>query len=84
MLVFQETNLLAIAKITVKGQTTIPQDVRTALHVKAGDLIAWEVGTDGTATVRRVQPLDVEYLRAIEGTLSEWSGSADEEAYRGL
>jgi bifunctional DNA-binding transcriptional regulator/antitoxin component of YhaV-PrlF toxin-antitoxin module len=74
----------AIAKITVKGQTTIPQAVRAALHVKAGDLIAWEMGADGTATVRRVQPLDVDYLRAIEGTLSEWSGSADEEAYRGL
>lgn len=76
--------MLAVAKITAKGQTTIPQDVRAAMHVTAGDLIAWEVGTDGTATVRRVQPLDIEYLRAVEGTLSEWSGSADEEAYREL
>lgn len=76
--------MLAFAKITAKGQTTIPQDVRAALHVAPGDLIAWEVGSDGTATVRRVQPLDIEYLRAVEGTLSEWSGSADEEAYRGL
>ncbi|MBK7674921.1 MAG: type II toxin-antitoxin system PrlF family antitoxin [Candidatus Accumulibacter sp.] len=76
--------MLAVAKITAKGQTTIPQDVRTAMHVTAGDLIAWEVGADGTATVRRVQPLDIEYLRAVEGTLSEWSGSADEEAYREL
>jgi len=76
--------MLAVAKITAKGQTTIPQDVRTALHVAPGDLIAWEVGADGTATVRRVQPLDLDYLRAVEGTLSEWSGSADEEAYREL
>ena len=76
--------MLAVAKITAKGQTTIPQDVRAAMHVTAGDLIAWEVGADGTATVRRVQPLDMEYLRAVEGTLSEWSGSADEEAYREL
>lgn len=76
--------MLAVAKITSKGQTTIPRDVRTALHVAPGDLIAWEVGDDGTATVRRVQPMDIEYLRAIEGTLSEWSGAADEEAYRDL
>ncbi|MDP1607034.1 MAG: type II toxin-antitoxin system PrlF family antitoxin [Rhodocyclaceae bacterium] len=76
--------MLAVAKITTKGQTTIPQDVRAALHVAAGDLIAWEVGADGTATVRRVDPLDIEYLRALEGTLSEWSGAADEEAYREL
>jgi len=74
----------AIAKITAKGQTTIPQDVRAALHVEAGDFIAWEVGADGTATVRRVQPMDIAYLRAVEGTLSEWAGSADEEAYREL
>jgi antitoxin PrlF len=76
--------MLAVAKITSKGQTTIPQDVRAALHVAPGDLIVWEVGDDGTATVRRVQPMDIEYLRAIEGTLSEWSGAADEEAYRDL
>jgi AbrB family looped-hinge helix DNA binding protein len=74
----------AIAKITSKGQTTIPQDIRAALHVGPGDLIAWEVAEDGTARVRRVQPLDIEYLRAVEGTLSEWAGEADEEAYRGL
>lgn len=76
--------MLAVAKITAKGQTTIPQDVRAALHVAPGDLIAWEVDAEGTATVRRVQPLDIEYLRAVEGTLSEWAGEADEEAYREL
>jgi antitoxin PrlF len=76
--------MLAVGKITAKGQVTIPQNVRAALNVSAGDLIAWEVGVDGTATVRRVQPLDIEYLRAVEGTLSEWAGAADEEAYREL
>lgn len=76
-----EIILLAVAKIAAKGQTTIPQDVRAALHVSAGDLIAWEVGADGTVTVRRVQSLDLEYLRAVEGTLAEWVGSADEESY---
>lgn len=76
--------MLAIAKITAKGQTTIPQDIRVALHVEPGDLIAWEMGPDGTATVRRVQPMDIEYLRAVEGTLSEWASAPDEEAYRDL
>lgn len=76
--------MLAIAKITAKGQTTIPQDIRAALKVVPGDLIAWEVGTDGSATVRRVQPMDMEYLRAVEGTLGEWAGAADEQAYRDL
>ena len=76
--------MLAVAKITAKGQTTIPQDIRAALKVKPGDLIAWEVDASGTATVRRVQPMDLEYLRAVEGTLTEWAGANDEEAYRGL
>ena len=76
--------MLAIAKITAKGQTTIPQDIRAALKVVPGDLIAWEMGNDGSATVRRVQPMDMEYLRAVEGTLGEWAGAADEEAYRDL
>lgn len=76
--------MLAVAKITAKGQTTIPQDVRIALKVGPGDLITWEVSDDGSARVRRVQALDIEYLGALEGTLSEWSGAADEEAYRGL
>ena len=76
--------MIALAKITSKGQTTIPQDVRAALKVVPGDLISWDVGADGTATVRRVQPMDLEYLRADEGTLSEWTSAADEEAYREL
>jgi antitoxin PrlF len=68
-------NMLAVAKITAKGQTTIPQEPHCTLPRRPAD---------GTATVRRVQPLDLEYLRAVEGTLSEWAGSADEEAYREL
>ncbi len=76
--------MTAIAKITAKGQTTIPQNIRAALHVGAGDLIAWEMAEDGSARVQRVQPMDIEYLRAVEATLSEWAGAADEEAYRGL
>lgn len=54
MVSLPEETMIAIAKITAKGQTTIPQDVRAALHVAAGDLIAWEIGANGTATVRRV------------------------------
>ena len=55
-----------------------------ALHVVPGDLITWSVDADGTATLRRVQPLDIDYLRAVEGTLSEWDTAVDQEAYRDL
>lgn len=76
--------MTAIAKITAKGQTTIPANIRQALHVGPGDLLAWEVAEDGVARVRRVEPLDLEYLKALESTLSEWSGAADAEAFRDL
>ncbi len=76
--------MTAIAKITAKGQTTIPADIRAALDVGPGDLLAWELLDDGIVQVRRVQPLDVEYLKAVEGTLGEWQSTADEEAYRDL
>jgi len=37
----------AISKITAKGQTTVPQEVRNALKSKPGDLIAWEIEPNG-------------------------------------
>lgn len=76
--------MFAIAKITSKGQTTIPVEVREALHVAAGDFITWEVSADGRARVRKAQALDRDYLRSLESTLTEWSGQADEDAYRDL
>ncbi|MBF0139564.1 MAG: type II toxin-antitoxin system PrlF family antitoxin [Magnetococcales bacterium] len=76
--------MTSIAKITAKGQTTIPREIREVLHVGPGDQIVWEFLDDGTVRVRRVQPLDLDYLRALEGTMSEWHGAADEEAYRDL
>jgi len=80
----RDKNMATIARVTVKGQTTIPLEIRTALQIKPGDLLLWETGEEGVAKVRRVQPLDLAYLRAVEGTLGEWSSQADEEAYRGL
>ena len=76
--------MTTLAKITSKGQTTIPQEIRAALNVAPGDLIAWEIAPNGSATVRRVQPLDIEYLKAVQGTLSEWGCAEDEAAYREL
>ena len=76
--------MTAVAKVTSKGQTTIPAEIRAALRVGPGDLIAWYMLDDGSARIRRVQPLDLEYLKAAQGTLSEWASAADEEAYGGL
>jgi antitoxin PrlF len=73
-----------LARITSKGQTTIPKEIRESLRAGPGDLLAWELDKDGSVRVRRVRPTDLEYLNAVEGTLSEWASPEDEEAYRDL
>lgn len=70
-----------ISKITAKGQTTVPQEIRAALDSKPGDLLAWDIEPDGRVAVRRINPIDLEYLQAIQGTLSEWHTAEDDKAY---
>lgn len=71
----------AFSKITAKGQTTVPQEVRVALKSKPGDLIAWDIEPNGRVAVRRIQPMDIEYAQAVQGTLNEWHTAEDEKAY---
>lgn len=73
-----------LAKITSKGQVTIPAPIRKALRANAGDSLIWDIETDGRIVVRRLEPIDVSYLKALNGTLSEWDSAEDDEAYRDL
>lgn len=73
-----------LAKISSKGQVTVPVEVRKALQVKAGDTLMWDIETDGRIVVRRLEPIDLAYLSAISDTLSEWHSVEDDEAYRDL
>lgn len=73
-----------IAKISSKGQVTIPASIRKALGAGPGDRLMWDVAADGSVVVRRAREIDVEYLSALAGTLSEWSSSEDDEAFRDL
>ncbi len=75
--------MTAAAKLTRKHQATIPKRVREVLGLRKGDLVLFEI-EDGVVSLRRGTPLDVEFLRAIEGTLSEWLSDNDEEAYGDL
>ena len=38
--------------ITIKGQTTVPQPIRDALHAQAGTKLQWNLMPDGTVIVR--------------------------------
>ena len=73
----------AISKLTRKYQATIPAPVRDVLHLEAGDSIAFDI-EDERIRLRKARAIDLEFAGALEATLDEWSGEADEEAYRGL
>jgi len=76
--------MIQLAKLSSKGQITIPSEIRETLHLKKGDTLAWDIKEEGSVSVRRVEPIDLDYLTAISGTLSEWNSEADEEAYHDL
>lgn len=75
---------MVVTKLTSKCQATIPKEVREVLKIKAGDRLAFEILPDGRVVIRKIRPLDVEYLQAVSSTLSEWSSKEDEETFRDL
>jgi antitoxin PrlF len=73
----------ATSKLTSKYQATIPEPVRKALHLRAGDAVAFDI-ENNEIRLRKAQSLDLAFAQALEGTLNEWESAADEEAYRDL
>ena len=71
------------SKVTAKAQTTLPKEVREALGVKSGDLLVYRIAR-GKVTLARAEPLDRAHLKAVESTLSEWTGAEDAAAYDDL
>jgi AbrB family looped-hinge helix DNA binding protein len=72
-----------VAKITAKGQLTVPKKVREAVRLKTGDVVAFEV-EDDRVLMRKLAPGGDEYLKAVERTLTEWTSPEDEAAWRDL
>ncbi len=73
----------SVSRLTSKFQATIPLPVRTALGLKQGDALAFEI-ENGLVRLSRASPRDIAFAQAVERTLSEWDSAADDEAYRGL
>ena len=43
---------MSVSTLTVKGQTTVPQLIRDALHAEPGTRLHWHLMPDGTVIVR--------------------------------
>jgi len=75
--------MMDLARVTAKGQTTIPKRIREWADVKGGDLLSFDM--DGKRIIiRKIErTADIE-LAAIQATMSEWNSDEDEEAWRDL
>jgi AbrB family looped-hinge helix DNA binding protein len=68
----------ATSRISSKGQTTLPKEIRDALSIDTGDLIQYEV--DGNIIkIRRIDAEENIWLKSVESTLEEWHGSEDDD-----
>ena len=66
------------SKITSKGQVTIPKSIRDTLMVKEGDYISYEL-RESEIAIKKVPKADLEWARALHGTLSEWEDNLDDK-----
>jgi antitoxin PrlF len=72
---------MIISKLTTKSQTTIPQPVRTALHLGPGDALAYQID-DGRVILTKAKTggqTDDPF-----GTFDEWNSEADAKGYAKL
>lgn len=63
------------ARLTSKGQVTVPAEVRRHLGISPKDRVAFVIGDDGTVQVRPTKYPTLELLRGVAGTLPrpmEW------------
>ena len=72
------------SKLTSKFQTTIPEAVRKKLGLKKGDVVAFEIRKGEVVTLRKAAPVDLQFAKSLENTLSEWESEYDDEAFRDL
>jgi len=65
------------AKITSKGQITIPIEIRRLLGAKAGDRLVFELTADGIKVVRQPDPSVFEKFRGIGNGIPELDGDME-------
>jgi len=71
------------SRLSSKGQVTIPKEIREAIGLEPGNMIAYEV-QNGSVILSRVEAFDATFHEALSKTLEEWDSPEDDEAFRDL
>jgi len=71
------------SRLSSKGQVTIPKEIREAIGLEPGNMIAYEV-QNGSVILSRVEAFDAVFHEALAKSLEEWDSPEDEEAFRDL
>jgi antitoxin PrlF len=69
------------SRLTTKAQTTIPQPIRVALHLKEGDELVYQIEGERVILSKALRN------RVADDpfhTFSEWDSAADKKAYADL
>ncbi len=74
---------MVTSKVSIKGQSTIPGEIRKFLGLKAGDTIGFEI-VENRVVIRKLQPLDAAFLRLASESFSDWNAPEADEAFRDL
>jgi len=61
---------MELARVTAKGQATIPKRIRDAAHIREGDMLAFDLDSNNRITIKRIDPSIDFDLSALQKTLS--------------
>ena len=53
------------------------------MGLQPGDVLGWKLDKQ-SVRIRLVSSVDLDHLRGVEASLSEWASAADEAAFSGL
>lgn len=73
----------AAAKLTEKYQATIPAAVRKFLKLGKGDVVSFHIQKD-QVVLQKLPDLDMDFYKAQQAALSEWTSPEDDALFEDL
>ncbi len=74
---------MELARISAKGQLTIPKKIRMAALLEEGDVVSFVLENE-RIVLRKLPSGEDAYLSGVQETLVEWNSAEDDDAWRDL